>query len=231
MRNSKIEELKRWLESTPSARSPWSTVQPDTKAFETSDVSDRMPADSEAAEQRVVLTPAESLTNHDSVDGIIEPVPAAQALTSPSELEPFEAEKSNLEIKLEPTSEPGGEAMRSGSASDEAPTPDSASLSSEQGELRSIEEDEVGSRISELVSELVSDLSGALFSLRSAQTIAALWIDGSEQVAKQGVELQAKATEWSKNTMLAPVFEIQNAIARSWAELSANTARRLWKLK
>jgi hypothetical protein len=227
MRNSKIEELKRWLESTPSARSPWSTIQPDAKAFETSDVSDRMPADSEAAEQRVVLTPAESLTNHDSVDGIIEPVPAAQALTSPSELERFEAEKSNLEIKLEPTSEPGGEAMRSGSASDEAPSPESASLSSEQGELRPIEEDEVGSRIS----ELVSDLSGALFSLRSAQTIAALWIDGSEQVAKQGVEFQAKATEWSKNTMLAAVFEIQNAVARSWAELSANTARRLWKLK
>jgi hypothetical protein len=228
MRNSRIEELKRWLESIPSARSPWSTVQPETKASATPDVSDRMlAADPEAAEQRVVLTPAENLTHHDSVDGVIEQVPAAQALASPSELEPFESEKSNLEVKWEATSGPGGEAMRSGSASDEAPTPDSASLSSEQGELRTIDKGEVGSRMS----ELVSDLPNTLFNLRSAQKIAALWIDGSEQIAKQGVEFQAKATEWSKNTMLAPVFDIQNAIARGWVELSADTARRLWQLE
>ena len=230
MRNPRIEELrKRWLESASSALPPWSTVNPGTKVSATSDLSDRtLATGSEAAEQRIA--PAENLTRQSSsrVDEIIEPVPAAQASTSLSELEPHEPGKSNLEMEQEPTSGPGGEGTRSGPASDEPPTADSTSLSSAHyGELRTIDKDEVGSSMS----EMHSDLPKVLFSLRSAQKIAALWIDGSEQIAKQGLEFQARATEWSKNTMLAAVFEIQNATARGWVELSANTARRFWQLK
>ena len=61
--------------------------------------------------------------------------------------------------------------------------------------------------------------------------IAALWVDSGEKVANQALEFQAKATEWSKNTMFAPIFEMQNSIARNYVELSAKTARRLWQLE
>ena len=230
MRNPRIEELrKRWLESARSALPAWSAVNPGTKVSATSDLSDlTLAAGSETAEQRIA--PAENFTRQSSsrVDEIIEPVPAAQASTSLSDPEPHAPGKSNLEIEQEPTSAPGAEGPRSGPASDEPPTPDSTSLSSaHHGELITIGKEEVGSS----KAELVSDPPKVLFSLRSAQKIAALWIDGSEQIAKQGLEFQARATAWSKNTMLEAVFEIQNAIARGWVELSANAARRFWQLE
>jgi hypothetical protein len=47
----------------------------------------------------------------------------------------------------------------------------------------------------------------------------------------RALKLQAKATEWSRNTMFAPIFDMQNSIARSYVEMSAKTARRFWQLE
>ena len=76
-----------------------------------------------------------------------------------------------------------------------------------------------------------SEMTDTLFSPERAKDIAALWIDSSEKMANQALEFQAKATEWSKNTMFAPLFETQNSLARSFVELSTNAARRFWRLE
>ena len=49
---------------------------------------------------------------------------------------------------------------------------------------------------------------GLSFEEPRAKKVAALWIDNSEKAADQALKFQAKATEWSKNTMFAPIFEI-----------------------
>jgi len=79
--------------------------------------------------------------------------------------------------------------------------------------------------------EGLSEATSTLFSPESARKIAALWLDSGEKVANQALEFQAKATEWSKNTIFAPIFEMQNSIARDYVELSAKTARRFWQLE
>lgn len=79
--------------------------------------------------------------------------------------------------------------------------------------------------------EGLSEATSTLFSPESARKIAALWVESGEKVANQALEFQAKATEWSKNTMFAPIFEMQNSIARNCVELSAKTARRFWQLE
>jgi hypothetical protein len=76
-----------------------------------------------------------------------------------------------------------------------------------------------------------SDMTKTLFSPERAKKVAALWIENSEKAAEQALKFQAKATEWSKNTMFAPVFEMQNSIASSCVEISAKTARRFWQLE
>jgi hypothetical protein len=79
--------------------------------------------------------------------------------------------------------------------------------------------------------EGLSEATKTFFSPESAKKIAALWIDSGEKVANQALEFQAKATEWSKNTMFAPIFEMQNSIARNYVELSAKSARRFCQLE
>ena len=79
--------------------------------------------------------------------------------------------------------------------------------------------------------EGLSDMTKTLFSPESTKKVAALWIDNCEKAADQALKFQAKATEWSKNTMFAPLFEMQNSIARSYVEISAKTARRFWQLE
>jgi hypothetical protein len=76
-----------------------------------------------------------------------------------------------------------------------------------------------------------SEMTNTLFSSERAKDIAALWIDSSEKMANQALEFQAKATEWSKNTMFAPLFETQNSLARSFVELSTKAARRFWRIE
>jgi len=75
------------------------------------------------------------------------------------------------------------------------------------------------------------DMTKTLFRPEEAKKVAALWIDNSEKAADQALKFQAKATEWSKNTMFAPIFEMQNSIARSCVEISTKAARRFWQLE
>jgi hypothetical protein len=81
------------------------------------------------------------------------------------------------------------------------------------------------------VFEGFSEMTNLWFSPERAKEIAALWIDNSEKMANQALEFQAKATEWSKNTIFAPLFETQNSLARNFVELSTKAARRLCQLE
>ena len=85
--------------------------------------------------------------------------------------------------------------------------------------------------VSKKLFEGFSDMTSALFSPENTRKIAKLWIENTERAADEVLKFQAKATEWSKNTMFAPIFEMQNSIARSCVEISAKTARRLWQLE
>ncbi len=64
-----------------------------------------------------------------------------------------------------------------------------------------------------------------------AKKFAAWYIDTSEKVAKQAIEMQASATKWAKETPLAPIFEAQIEYGKKFIERSANAARTLWRLE
>jgi hypothetical protein len=76
-----------------------------------------------------------------------------------------------------------------------------------------------------------SDMTSTLFNPENTRKIAKLWIENSERAADEVLKFQAKATEWSKNTMFAPIFEMQNSLTRSCVEISTKAARRLWQVE
>ena len=123
-------------------------------------------------------------------------------------------------------------AATSGSAFEEPPTLKvNASLSPGENHERGVRAMDDKENESRELFEGFSDMTKTLFSPEGAKKVAALWIDNSEKAADQALKFQAKATEWSKNTMFVPVFEMQNSIARSCVEISAKTARRFWQLE
>ena len=73
--------------------------------------------------------------------------------------------------------------------------------------------------------------SFSLFSVEGAKKFAAWYIDTSEKVAKQAIDLQASATQWVKETPLAPIIEAQIEYGKKYIERSANAARSLCRLE
>jgi len=73
-------------------------------------------------------------------------------------------------------------------------------------------------------------MSESVFSLEGMKKAAAWYIETSEKLANQALELQEKATGWAKDTPFASLFEAQHSIARKFVERSANAARTLWQI-
>jgi Phasin protein len=73
-------------------------------------------------------------------------------------------------------------------------------------------------------------ISESVFSLEGMKKAAAWYIETSEKLANQALELQEKATGWAKDTPFASLFEAQHSIARKFVERSANAARTLWQI-
>jgi hypothetical protein len=71
----------------------------------------------------------------------------------------------------------------------------------------------------------------SLFSLDGMKKAAAWYIETSEKLANQALELQERASGWAKDTPLAPLLEAQNSFARKFVERSANVARSLWQIQ
>jgi hypothetical protein len=76
-----------------------------------------------------------------------------------------------------------------------------------------------------------SKMSESVFSLEGVKKAAAWYIETSEKLANQAIELQERATGWAKDTPFGPLFEAQQSIARKFVERSANAARSLWQIQ
>lgn len=76
----------------------------------------------------------------------------------------------------------------------------------------------------------INKMSESVFSLEGVKKAAAWYIETSEKLANQALELQERATGWAKDTPFAPLFEAQNSFARKFVERSANAARTLWQI-
>ena len=74
-------------------------------------------------------------------------------------------------------------------------------------------------------------LGSNLLSVEGAKKFAAWYIDTSEKVAKQAISMQAAATQWAKETPLAPIFDAQIEYGKKFVERSASAARSLWRLE
>lgn len=74
-------------------------------------------------------------------------------------------------------------------------------------------------------------ISESVFSLDGVKKAAAWYIETSEKLANQALELQEKATGWAKDTPFASLFEAQHSMARKFVERSANAARSLWQIQ
>jgi len=99
----------------------------------------------------------------------------------------------------------------------------------QEREVRTMNDE--GNNVSKKLFEDFSDMTNTLFNPENTRKIAKLWIENTERAADEVLKFQANATEWSKNTMFAPIFEMQNSLSRSFVEISAKTARRLWQLR
>jgi hypothetical protein len=91
-----------------------------------------------------------------------------------------------------------------------------------------------GTRVAENregIFEGFSKINESVFSLEGVKKAAAWYIETSEKLANQALELQERATGWAKDTPWAPLFEAQNSFARKFVERSANAARTLWQIQ
>lgn len=75
-----------------------------------------------------------------------------------------------------------------------------------------------------------SRIAEKCFNPAGAKKAAAWYIDTTEKLATQALDLQVKATEWAKETPIYPFIEAQQTIGRKLVEQSASTARSLWRL-
>ena len=87
--------------------------------------------------------------------------------------------------------------------------------------------------MAEKESSMFEGLAGMsnVFTVEGAKKFAAWYIDTSEKVAKQAIDFQASATQWAKETPLAPIFEAQLEYGKKFVERSATAARSLWRLE
>jgi hypothetical protein len=78
--------------------------------------------------------------------------------------------------------------------------------------------------------EGLTKINESFFSLEGVKKAAAWYIETSEKLANQALELQEKATGWAKDTPFAALFEAQTSFARKFVERSAHAARTLWQI-
>ena len=82
----------------------------------------------------------------------------------------------------------------------------------------------------ENIFEGLTKINESVFSLDGVKKAAAWYIETSEKLANQALELQEKATGWAKDTPFASLFEAQTSFARKVVERSAHAARTLWQI-
>jgi hypothetical protein len=89
-----------------------------------------------------------------------------------------------------------------GESTSNLPKPNGANLSRRKsGGEKKMAEKESTSGVFENVAKLIN--------VEGAKKFAAWYIDTAEKVANQAIDFQETATQWAKETSLAPIFEAQ----------------------
>ena len=142
----------------------------------------------------------------------------------------FEGSKIGREQKLS-AGPREGTAVTVGPALEPKPSKGNASLLPGDNLGREVKAMNDEGNASKKLFEGFSDMTSTLFNPESTRKIAKLWIENSERAADEVLKFQAKVTEWSRNTMFAPIFEMQNSVVRSCVQISTKAARRLWQVE
>ncbi|MGH7815408.1 MAG: hypothetical protein ACREQI_15565 [Candidatus Binataceae bacterium] len=71
---------------------------------------------------------------------------------------------------------------------------------------------------------------GEILTAKNAKKAVAWYIDTSEKVANEALNLQARATKWAKETPLEPIFDAQHELGKKLIKRSVHAARSLWQL-
>jgi len=77
---------------------------------------------------------------------------------------------------------------------------------------------------------LFPDLSASWINSDDIRKVAEWYIDTNEKIAKRALDFYEQATEWTKNTALAPIIEAQKSFASQVIEGSTQMARGLWRI-
>ena len=78
--------------------------------------------------------------------------------------------------------------------------------------------------------EKIAKAGREYFSVEGVKKFAAWYIETSEKLANDALDLQARATGWAKQTPLAPIFAAQHELGHKFVERSAEAARTIWRL-
>ena len=78
--------------------------------------------------------------------------------------------------------------------------------------------------------KLFSDLSASWINTEDIKKAAEWYIDTNEKIAKRTLGYYDQATEWAKNTAIAPIIEAQKSFANQVIEGSVQMARGLLRI-
>lgn len=79
-------------------------------------------------------------------------------------------------------------------------------------------------------SRLFPDLGASWMNSDEIKKVAEWYIDSNEKIAKRALGYYEQATEWTKNTAIAPIIEAQKSFASQMIEGSTQMARGLWRI-
>jgi hypothetical protein len=148
---------------------------------------------------------------------------APEELSSPPPEPSYKVSEAGTQAQTESKPEDLSEQQQSDSARLDEPEPRSEQKPS-GGRKKVAENNREG------MFDSINKMSESVFSLEGVKKAAAWYIETSEKLANQALELQERATGWAKDTPFAPLFEAQNSFARKFVERSANAARTLWQI-
>jgi len=79
-------------------------------------------------------------------------------------------------------------------------------------------------------SNLFSDLSVSWMNTDGIKKLAEWYIDANEKIAKRTLDYYEQATDWAKDTPIAPIIAAQKSLAHQMIEGSTQLARSLWRI-
>jgi hypothetical protein len=158
---------------------------------------------------------------------------SAQEVEGPVEVDNDKEEKIESELKSSPAEIAASPSFEQPEPKPVEPVQADAATQSKRAKVKPESgQKSGGTRMAEnSILEGFTKINETVFSLEGVKKAAAWYIETSEKLANQALELQEKATGWAKDTPFAPWFEAQHSLARKFVERSADAARSLWQIQ